>query len=77
MEFLPIITITVALGFLNWNLAKDKGRDPKIWIILSIIPVINMFSYGYLVGCADLNLQRKIDKLNDTLDKLGFNKTQE
>ena len=75
-EFLPIIVVTNGIGLLNWNLAKDKGRNPRLWSWLSFIPVLNMFLFGYLAGCAELNLQRKIDKLNDTLDKLGLNKDE-
>ncbi len=75
MSFLPIILVTIIFGLLNFFLAKDKGRNPKLWIWLSFIPLINPILYGYLAGCADLNLQKKLDKLNDTLDKLGINKT--
>ena len=37
-EFLPIIVLTIGVGLLNWNLAKDK--EPKAVVLVKFHPCL-------------------------------------
>lgn len=42
MEFLIIILIWVAFGFVIYKIAKSKNREPGLWVVLGLIlsPII-------------------------------------
>ena len=42
MEFLIIILVWVAFGFVIYKIAKSKNREPGLWVVLGLIlsPII-------------------------------------
>ena len=48
---------------LGYLLAKEKGRNTRNWVILGVIPGVNVFAVSYFVGATNLRLERKIDAL--------------
>ncbi|WP_109481754.1 hypothetical protein [Paraburkholderia sp. C35] len=63
ISLLPLLLISVILGFVGHFLAKDKGRPVLKWTIVSFIPIINYICMVYLIGCTNLRLERKLDEL--------------
>lgn len=63
LQFVPVITLSVALGLTAYLLAKEKGRNVGLWTLLGCLPVINFFCLWFFVGAANLRLERKIDGL--------------
>jgi len=42
MEFLIIILVWVAFGFVIYKIAKSKNREPGLWVVLGLLlsPII-------------------------------------
>ena len=62
-QFIPIILLSIPLAFGNFFLAKRLNKNPNLWAILSLIPLVNfwlMFRVAYLV----------IYKILDTLEQI-------
>jgi hypothetical protein len=63
LSLLPLILVTLPIGFIARMLAKEKGRNVTTWTILGFIPIVNYFAVIFFIGAADLKLERKIDQL--------------
>jgi len=63
MQFVPLLIISLAIGIQSHLLAKEKGRNVTVWMILGLIPILNFFCIWYFVGAANLRLEKKIDEL--------------
>jgi len=63
LSLLPLVIMTVPLGFIARKLAKEKGRDVTLWTILGFIPLVNYFCFAFFIGAANLRLEKKIDQL--------------
>jgi len=61
--FLPLILIGVFFAIPAAILAKEKGRNPVKWVILSLIPLVNGFCLMYLVGTPSSRIEEKVDLL--------------
>jgi hypothetical protein len=69
LSFLPLLLISLLFALLGHFLAKEKGRNVKLWTILGAIPFVNMFLMWFFVGAANLRLEKKIDQLLSAVDK--------
>jgi len=49
MVFLPWILFSIPLAFGNYFLAKRLDESPELWFILTIIPIINILFFYYLI----------------------------
>ena len=74
MDFLPLIVLSICFGFLANKLAKEKGRDVKLWTILGFLPLVNIICFWFFIGAANLKLERKIDEVINRLDAIERNK---
>jgi hypothetical protein len=63
LSFLPLILIGVIFAVPAYMLAVEKGRNPWKWVILCLIPFVNIFCIWYFVGTPSTRLERKIDEL--------------
>lgn len=63
IQFIPLLFIYIAFGFVARRLAKDKGRNVTKWTIWGFIPFVNVFLAPYFLGASNLRLERKIDAL--------------
>jgi F0F1-type ATP synthase assembly protein I len=63
LQFIPLILLSLPIGFLANRLAKDKGRNVIAWTILGFIPIINFMMIWYFAGAKDKLLHAKIDRL--------------
>ena len=63
LSLLPLLIISIILGFVANMLAKEKGRNVVKWTILGFIPIVNYFCIFFFVGAANLRLEDKIDQL--------------
>lgn len=62
-QFVPLMIVSLVLGFVARALAKDKGRNVLVWTILGFFPIVNFLCAWYFVGASNLRLERKIDAL--------------
>ena len=63
LSLVPLLIITVPIIFMCYHLSKEKGKNVTLWTILGIIPFVNYFALIYLVGAANVRLERKIDEI--------------
>lgn len=63
LQFIPLMVISLVLGFVAHKLAKDKGRNVLTWTVLGFLPIVNFMCAWYFVGASNLRLERKLDAL--------------
>ena len=71
LPFLPIIILSIGFSVVTGLLAKDKGRNVFLWVVLGLIPFVNFWSIPYIIGASNLRLERKLDALMAKLENLG------
>jgi hypothetical protein len=68
LTLLPFLLMSIPIIFINYFLAKEKGKNVTLWTILSIIPIVSYFCGMYLIGCANVNFDQKLDKIIKLLE---------
>lgn len=63
LGFLPFLLVGAVFAIPSYLLAIEKGRNPWKWVILCLIPLVNIPCTGYFVGTPSSRLERKIDEL--------------
>ena len=71
LSFAPIIILSIGFSIIAGLLAKDKGRNILLWVILGLIPIVNFWCMPYIVGASNLRLERKLDALMTKLENLN------
>ena len=66
---LPLIILGIGIAIPIGLLAKEKGRNVKLWVILSFIPMINFWCLPFFVGASNLRLEKKLDAILEKLDR--------
>lgn len=70
LSFAPIIILSIGFSIAAGLLAKDKGRNVFLWVILGLIPIVNFWCMPYIIGASNLRLERKLDALMAKLENL-------
>jgi hypothetical protein len=68
LSLLPLLIMTIPIGFAARMLAKEKGRNVTRWTVLGFIPIVNYFCLFFFIGAANLRLEKKIDQLLERLN---------
>lgn len=63
IAFLPLVIISIFIAIPAYLLAKEKGRNVRLWTVLGLIPMVNFVCMWFFVGAANLRLEKKIDAL--------------
>ena len=63
LSLLPLVLMTLPIGFISRTLAKERGRNLTTWTVLGFFPVVNYFAIIFFLGAANLKLERKLDEL--------------
>lgn len=63
LSLLPLVLMTLPIGFISRMLAKEKGRNLTTWTVMGFFPIVNYFAMIFFLGAANLKLERKIDEL--------------
>lgn len=63
VSLLPLMLFGVIFAIPAYILAVEKGRKPWKWVLLCLIPFVNMFCMWYFVGTPSSRLEKKIDEL--------------
>jgi hypothetical protein len=64
----PLIVMTVPIAIVANLLAKEKGRNTVAWVVLALIPFINIWSILYFVGASNFRTENKLDLIMSKLD---------
>jgi hypothetical protein len=63
IAFLPLVIISIFIAIPAYLLAKEKGRNVRLWTVLGLIPMVNFICMWFFVGAVNLRLEKKIDAL--------------
>jgi hypothetical protein len=48
LQFLPLLTVSIPFATGNWYLSPRIGKNALLWVILSIIPILNYLFMIYV-----------------------------
>jgi len=60
---LPVVLVGIAFALSCYWLAREKGRNKVLWLVLGLIPVVNFFALPYITGAPSRILEEKVDRL--------------
>ena len=46
-QFIPIMLISLPFAIGNFFLAKRLGENAALWVLLSLVPLVNIFFFWY------------------------------
>ena len=58
-----LIALWIALAVGNGFIARALGKHVALWVILSLIPVVNYFFYIYIVYAVILGVLRRLNAI--------------
>ncbi len=58
IQFIPLLVASIPFAIGNWYLAPRLGKNAFLWVILSLIPLVNFFfgvyvAYQVIFGILD------------------------
>lgn len=60
LQLLPLLVIGFVIGVLMAVAASKVGRNPVLWFILGVIPIVNFFFIGIATWSVLIELHRKL-----------------
>lgn len=72
VQYIPIILMSIPFAFGSFYLAKRLNKNPKLWVVLSLIPIVNFWLFiriSYLIIFKRLDVPKRIQpekKMNFT-----------
>ena len=67
-SFLPFLIIFVGLAIGNYFIADRMGRNKIVWVVLTLIPIVNFIFMYYVIYAVIIYV---LDKLNAATDQAG------
>ena len=64
---LAMLLVSVPIAFVNYVLAKRKGKTPILFAIVGLIPFIGAVSLLYLVGITDRDVYDRLSRIEQQL----------
>ena len=68
-QLLPLFVLGGLLAYACFRLAEEKQRNAPLWALLGFIPFVNLFAIVYIVGATNLEVERKLDRVLEILEK--------
>jgi hypothetical protein len=65
--FMPLVILSIPFAIGNWYLAKSMNRSEPAWVILSLIPILNIFFFYYIGYVVVLYIIRRLNALSSAL----------
>ena len=62
-----LIALWIALAVGNGFIARALGKSVVLWVILSLIPIINSFFYIYIVYAVVLGILHKLNMIQSRM----------
>ena len=66
--FISLIIMTIPIIILNITIAIRKDKNPALYGVLSVIPMIGFFLCLYLASLTDKAINEKIEKIINILE---------
>ena len=71
MPFVPLVAFGIPLAIGNAFLARRLGRSVVLWVILSLIPGINLIFFYYVAYIVVFAVLDRLKLIRDDLKRLG------
>ena len=65
--FAVFLALYLALAIGNGFIARQLGKSVGIWVLLSLIPVVNYFFYVYIVYAVILGMLRRLNAIAERM----------
>ena len=65
--FIPLMVLSIPFAIGNWYLAKSMNRSEPVWVILSLIPIVNYFFFFYVGYVVVLYIIHRLNALSSAL----------
>ncbi|MDA0785470.1 MAG: hypothetical protein O3B37_04185 [Proteobacteria bacterium] len=69
--FLPLILIFVGLAIGNYFIADRMGRNKILWVIFTLIPIVNFVFMYYVIYAVIIYVLDKLNKLAERPEDAG------
>jgi hypothetical protein len=60
---LPLLLLGILFAIPAGLLAQSKGKNVGLWVVLALIPIVNLPSMWYFIGAPDKRIEEKLDLL--------------
>ncbi len=68
MSLLPLLLLSIVPAIGNYYLAPRLGKSRAVWVILSLLPVINFFFWGYVWYIVAIRILDDLNKISARLN---------
>lgn len=65
--FMPFVVLGIPFAIGNWYLAKSMDRSGPLWVIMSLIPFVNIFFIYYVFYVVVLYVIHRLNALSSAL----------
>jgi len=66
---IPMFIIAIPMSIFSYFIARRKGHSPGLFALLGIIPLVNFFTYLYLISLTDKDIMDKINEIYSSIKK--------
>jgi len=66
--FVPLILFAIPIAIGNYFLAGRMGRNKVLWVVLTLIPIVNFIFIYYVMYVVVLYVLDKLNRLTDSLE---------
>ena len=65
--FIPLFIFGIPFAIGNYFLAKSMDRSIALWVILSLVPVVNIFFFYFVAYVVILFLIRRLNEISNAV----------
>ena len=65
--FIPLFIFGIPFAIGNYYLAKSMGRSIALWVVLSLVPVVNIFFFYFVAYVVILFLIRRLNEISNAV----------
>lgn len=66
MGLLPFVIMSLTMAIFVWFIARRKGVNAPLYCLLTIIPLVGIYTMVFLLSKTDKDILERLEKLEDT-----------
>lgn len=63
MGLLPFLIITITMSIFVWFIARRKGVNAPLYCVLTVIPLVGIYTVVFLLSKTDKDVLERLEKL--------------
>lgn len=64
ISLIPFMVLSIPIAIVNYFLARRLGKSPALWLILSLIPLFNVYFWWYALYATAFTILNRLDKIS-------------